>query len=205
MIFYITKEMNDYYDLLFTPEANPEFVAIAEEFKTIEKGDELLEWGATAFYFDYRMSIQVINYATKLTLFLMYVPYDAMEDFGNFLIEHLEKLYEGDDVMLRALHNMYKESMCVVFDRLYKKSIIHSLSFVYKDFLNNGDNFINYVKDNILHSIILNKELNFKYKFNRVVNGVKEEYCSGKLFRKEIIKRFGKKKKMIVKEDENNL
>src|SRR5574344_2482702 len=129
MIFYITKEMNDYYDLLFTPEANPEFVAIAEEFKTIEKGDELLEWGATAFYFDYRMSIQVINYATKLTLFLMYVPYDAMEDFGNFLIEHLEKLYEGDDVMLRELHNMYKESMCGVFYRLYKKSISHLLSY----------------------------------------------------------------------------
>ncbi|QOV18188.1 hypothetical protein INP51_09040 [Blautia liquoris] len=69
MIIYATKQTFERYKLKLPKELTPPINQIAEAVIENESGDKILEWGAKLFYFDKRKCIQVVNFASKLTLF----------------------------------------------------------------------------------------------------------------------------------------
>jgi len=71
MIIYATKLTFERYKLKLPAELTPPIDRIAQAVIEKESGDKLLEWGAKLFYFDKRKCIQVVNFASKFTLFLI--------------------------------------------------------------------------------------------------------------------------------------
>jgi hypothetical protein len=70
-----------------------------------ESGDKLLEWGAKLFYFDRRKCIQVVNFASKFTLFLIDIKVIDLENVGDMMAHYLLELYKSDREMTKALGN----------------------------------------------------------------------------------------------------
>lgn len=70
MIIYLTNKTQKVYGAPNIDELPPDIRMISEAVIERESGDRLLEWGGKLFYFDGRKCIQLVNFASKLTLFL---------------------------------------------------------------------------------------------------------------------------------------
>lgn len=83
MIIYATKQTFERYKLKLPKELTPPINQIAETVIENERGNKILEWGAKLFYFDKRKCIQVVNFASKLTLFLVDVKVTDLENWSS--------------------------------------------------------------------------------------------------------------------------
>ena len=99
MIIYATKQTFERYKLKLPQELSSPLNQIAEAVIENESGDKLLEWGAKLFYFDKRKCIQVVNFASKLTLFLVDVKVADLENVGDMMAHYLLELYKTDKHM----------------------------------------------------------------------------------------------------------
>ncbi len=71
MIIYGTKQTLERYKLKLPQEILDEKDDSAQTVLQNESGDKLQEWGAKLFYFEGRKYIQVVNFDSKFTLFLI--------------------------------------------------------------------------------------------------------------------------------------
>lgn len=191
MIIYATKQTFDRYKLKLPAELTPPLNKIVQEVIKKESGDRLLEWGAKLFYFDRRKCIQVVNFASKFTLFLIDIKVADLENIGELMAHYLLELYKEDREMTKALDGMFAESFAICFAKLTDKSAIATLNTTQSRFAGDGYHFYEFIRGNILHSMEINHDVNFKWLFTMKTDGKTEYFYAGEKFRELVLDRYG--------------
>ena len=88
--------------------------------------------------------------------------------------------------MIRLLHKYFSENHICVFSKLTNKSAISSLNSNEIYFMEDGYRFYDYIENNILKTIEINKDANW----NHFVLIGKEYILPGEVFKKELIERY---------------
>lgn len=166
---------------------------ISEAVIERESGDRLLEWGGKLFYFDGRKCIQLVNFASKLTLFLFDINKSEFGDIGNDVAHYLMDIYDDDRKMKRLLERLFDEYPFCVFSKLTDKSIISTLNHTQLYYADDGYLFYRYLRGGILHTREINKEINSNYLFTQKVGNKTDYYCSKERFKESLEIRYKNK------------
>lgn len=191
MIIYATKQTIDRYKLKLPAELTPPLNKIVQEVIKKESRDRLLEWGAKLFYFDRRKCIQVVNFASKFTLFLIDIKVADLENIGELMAHYLLELYKEDREMTKALDGMFAESFAICFAKLTDKSAIATLNTTQSRFAGDGYHFYEFIRGGILHSMEINHDVNFKWLFTMKTDEKTEYFYAGEKFRELVLDRYG--------------
>lgn len=192
MIIYATKQTFERYKLKLPKEITPPINQIAEAVIENERGNKILEWGAKLFYFDKRKCIQVVNFASKLTLFLVDVKAADLENVGDMIAHYLLELYKADKQMTKALKKMFEANPIICFAKLTDKSAIATLNTTQSRFADDGYRFYEFIRDGILHTLEINHVVNFDWLFTMKINGKTEYIYAGEKFREIVLERYGR-------------
>lgn len=188
MIIYTTKETFERFKLKLPKDmSSPLISSLSQTILEREQGDSLLEWGGKLFYFDRRKCIQVVNFASKLTLFLINIKLNDLPDTGNLIANYLFDIYEDNADMKKLLERFFSDSPAVVFSRLQNRSVIAQLNHTQSRYLDDGYRLYDYIEDGILHSRRINRSINREWYFTETINGKTEYFNSAKRF-EELLK-----------------
>lgn len=191
MIIYATKLTFERYKLKLPADLAPPINRIAQAVIENESGDRLLEWGAKLFYFDRRKCIQAVNFASKLTLFLIDIKAADLVNIGNLVAHYLLELYKNDRQMTKALEKLFEENPVTCFAKLTDKSAIATLNTTQLGFAADGYRFYDYIRDNILHTLEINHDVNFDWMFTMKNSGKTDYFLAGEKFRELVLGRYG--------------
>lgn len=190
MIYYATKQTLERYKLNTPENFQSEMGDIVRMIAEKERGNHLYEWGCKLFYFDRRKCLQVVHFASKLTIFLIDVKMDDIVYAANAVAQYIFDIYDSDKIMQRAVERYFHSAPMVIFDKLTDKSVIARLNMTQRDWALDGDRFYNYIKDGILQTKEMNRDVNRKHIFGRTVNGKKEYYFPADEFERIIKENF---------------
>jgi hypothetical protein len=190
MIFYPTKETIEKYHIPLTKDLKEPFDVLGKNVLAKEKDDRLLEWGMKMFYFDRRKCIQIENFQTKFTLFLVDVPVKQMPKIGDLISIYFDDLYQDDPQMIQALENMSTEHSLITFEKLTDRSSISSMNRCQSDFTLDGYRFYDFIVDGVLQTKKINRQVNFVWLVSDQKYLKNKYYCTGKRFRDEMVNRF---------------
>lgn len=190
MIIYATKQTFERYKIKLPEELTLPINKIAQTVIEKESGDKLLEWGAKLFYFDRRKCIQVVNFASKFTLFLIDIKVADLENIGDLMAHYLLKLYKNDKEMTKALKKMFEEHFVTCFAKLTNKSVIATLNTTQCRFAEDGYLFYEFIRGGILHSMEINHNVNYKWLFTMKTDEKTEYFYAGEKFRKIVLDRY---------------
>ena len=165
---------------------------IADAVIQREGGDALFEWGAKLFYFDRRKCLEVANFASKFTLFLVDIKVDAMPGIGDLIAHYMSYIYENDSVMTDLLKRYFDECSILVFSKLTDKSNIAHLNHTLSDFAWDGYRLYDYIENNIMQSMKLNKYFNTEWPVPRTIDGKKEYVFPAETFAMLLKERYCK-------------
>ena len=191
MILYATKQTIKELNIPMLNELSAFNNIMANKVIEEQSGDELLEWGLKLFYFDGRKCIQAINFASKLAIFLFDIKNEEIGDIANGIAMYLNEIYSKDLKMKRMLKKFYDEYPVCAFSRLVNKSIISSLNHNQTVYTDDGYRFYEYIDKNILKSVEINRDFNWKYLSSKVINGKRDYIYPAKYFRELLINRYG--------------
>jgi hypothetical protein len=191
MIIYATKQTFERYKLKLSAELTSPINKVAQTVIEKESGDKLLEWGAKLFYFDRRKCIQVMNFASKFTLFLIDIKVTDLENVGDLMAYYLLELYKNDNEMTKVLKKMFEEHFVTCFAKLIDKSAIATLNTTQNRFAEDGYRFYEFIRDGILHSMEINHAVNFKWLFTMKRDGKTEYFYAGEKFKEIVLERYG--------------
>lgn len=191
MLIYATKQTMERYKLKPPEEFTYPLTPFEWQLIESERGDRLLEWGAKLFYFDRRKCIQVVNFASKLTLFLFDIKIADLEGVGDLMAHYMFELYKSDKQMTDALIRMFNIHPIAFFDKLTDKSAIATLNTTQYKFAVDGYRFYDFIKDGILHSREINRIVNFDWLFTMKINGEREYFFAGERFRELVLESYG--------------
>ena len=192
MIIYVTKQTFQRYKLKLPNELTPPLNQIVEAVIQKESGDKILEWGAKLFYFDKRKCIQIVNFASKLTLFLVDIKLADLGNVGDMIARYLLELYKTDKQMTGALKRMFETNPITCFGKLTDKSAIATLNTTQSGFAYNGYYFYEFIRDGILHTLEINHAVNFNWLFTMKINGKTEYIYAGEKFKEIDLERYGR-------------
>lgn len=150
MIIYATKQTFERYKLKLPSELSSPINLMAQLVIQKESGDKLLEWGAKLFYFDKRKCIQVVNFASKLTIFLVDIRVADLENAGDMMAHYLLELYKANNQMVAALKKMFQTNPVTCFAKLTDKSAIATLNTTQSRFADDGYRFYEFIRDGVL-------------------------------------------------------
>lgn len=191
MIIYVTKETFERYKFKMPEDiSDPLVSAVADAVLRRESGDRLQEWGGKLFYFDRRKCLQLVNFASKLTLILVDIKMADREEIGNLMANYMFKLYEGNSRVTKLLERHFAENPAVCFAQLKDKSAIATLNHTQSDYLFDGYRLYDYISDGILHTIDLNLDINWKYPFTQKTNGKNEYIFPAERFEQLLLERY---------------
>ena len=192
MIIYATKQTRERYNL-------PEIKDMPNDLKTFnqaiiekESGNELLEWGAKLFYFDSKKCLQLVNFASKFTLFLFDIKVKDVGDIANLMFEYIFDIYSDDEKMIECLNKMIKEHPFCTFSKLTNKSMISTLNTTETGFADYGNRFYSYIENGILKTKQINYDVNKDWIFTMKVNNKTEWFMSGEKFRNLVVEKYSK-------------
>lgn len=191
MIIYVTKQTRERYKLKMPQELSPPKDFYTKMLVLKESGDEILEWGCKLFYFDGRKCVQLVNFASKFTVFLCDIKVADMNTLGDRLANYLLEMFKDDILMYHCIEKMLEESPLFCFDKLANKSIVSTLNKNQLDFAWDGYRFYDYIDNGILKTLQINHDVNFDWLVTKEINGKKEYVFPGELFRKLMIQRYG--------------
>ncbi len=191
MIIYVTKQTRERYKIKLPHEQEPPVDSYMRMLIEKEGGDEILEWGCKLFYFDGRKCVQLVNFASKFTVFLCDIKVADMNTLGDRLANYLLEMFKDDTLMYHCIEKMLEESPLFCFDKLANKSIISTLNKNQLDFAFDGYRFYDYIDNGILRTLQINHDVNFDWLVTKEINGKKEYVFPGELFRKLMIQRYG--------------
>ncbi len=192
MILYTTKATFEEYQLKMPQDLSHQNRIMAQRVLGRETGDKLMEWGVKLFYFDGRKCLQVVNFASKMTLFLFDIPLEEIAYVGDMIARILLLLYKKNAAMVRALKRMFEEHPFASYTRLTDRSIIATLNTTQRQFAWDGNRFYQYIRDGVLHSLDIDREVNYEYCFSWKVNGKREYFLAGEEFQKLVLARYSK-------------
>lgn len=191
MIFYATRQTLERYKLKTPDEMSENVNPFAKVIIEKEQGDPLYEWGCKLFHFDRRKCIQVIHFKTRMVIFLVDIKMADIEKAPNLVAQYLFSLYENDKRMQKALEKYFASSPIVCFDKITNKSIISKLNHVQSDWAWDGYRFYEYIRDGILHTMEINRDVN-ECPCPIKENGKEEWYIPYDYFAKTIKEQFDK-------------
>jgi len=182
VILYATKKTIERFKLKLPQDMNDPMVArLGKTILAVEKGDELVEWGAKLFYFDGRKSIQLVNFASRLTFFLVDVHPDEVDNIGGMLTGYLYNLYRDTPDMKELLDRYFEEHQLIVFSPLTNKSVLGTLNYTQESYVERGSLY-EYIWDGLFHSLELNKKFNQEWIFSKMEQGERIYFNPGERF-----------------------
>ena len=187
MILNCTQKTKEKFHIKYYEEFEDKMIGqITKKVIENEKNDDFFNWGLKYFLFDGRKCVQVIHFKTKFNLYLFDLKISDIEDIGNIIANYLLELYNEDKIMTKLLHKYFNEKPICVFSKLANKSIISSLNSNEIYFMAEGYRFYDYIENNILKTIEINKDANW----NNIVTINKKYVLPGEQFKKELIERY---------------
>ncbi len=192
MIFYLTKETVERYKFQ-TPDriTVPETKAMAEMLLANQGGDRLHEWGGKLFYFQRRKCLQLVNFASKLTIVLMDIKMEDKHDIGSYLSLYVCHIFRNDPEMTEALEKYFTEVPVFCMDYIHDRSIISTLNRNEYECLEVYYP-ANYIRDGILHGAEMNEDINREWLLSQKIDGKTEYFFPVERFRELILTRYGK-------------
>ena len=187
MILNCTQKTKERFRIKYSEEFEDKFAAeIAKRIIDKEKNDDFYNWGLKFFSFDRRKCIQVVHFKTKLNIYLFDIKVSDLENMGNIIANYILELYSDDELMIKLLHKYFNETSFCVFSKLTNKSVIASLNSNETYFMAYGYRFYDYIENNTLKTIEINKDANW----NNLVTINKEYIIPAEIFKKELIERY---------------
>ena len=189
MIFYATKETMQRYKLKTPDQLKSEVAPYVQAVIQQAQGDRLYEWGCKLFYFDRRKCLQVMNYETRLVIFLVDIKIKELEFGVNAIPQYLMDMYSEDVFMQRALERYFASAHFVCFDKITDRSIIASMNGIQNRWAWDGYRFYDYIQDGIMHTKRINRDVN-EMPVKRKADGKEEWFVPYEFFAETIKKRF---------------
>lgn len=190
MIFYATKETVERLKIKTYDKLSDHSKQIAQNVITNQSGDDLLEWGMKLFYFDRRKCLQVMNFASKFTIFIFDIKVNDMDSIPNIVANYLIELYKDDETLIKLLEGLFEHYSLCTYSKLTNRSIISSLNHNQSEFALDGYIFYEYINNGILNTIQINKDVNFDYLVTQKRSGKIVYFLPGDRFRELIIERY---------------
>ena len=190
MIFYATKETVERLKIKTYDKLSDYSKQIAQNVITNQSGDDLLEWGMKLFYFDRRKCLQVMNFASKFTIFIFDIKVNDMDSIPNIVANYLIELYKDDETLIKLLKGLFEHYSLCTYSKLTNRSIISSLNHNQSEFAIDGYIFYEYINNGILNTIQINKDVNFDYFVTQKRSGKIVYFLPGDRFRELIIERY---------------
>ena len=191
MIIYATKQTLERYKLKLPETMTSSIKPIVEAVIKRESKNELLEWGAKLFYFDGKKCIQIVNFASKFTLFLINVKVADLDNIGALMEHYLFGIYKDDKQVVKALKRMFANSPVICFAKLTDKSAIATLNTTQIRFADDGYRFYEFIEDGILKTMEINRSVNLNWLFTMKTNGKMDYFYAGERFRDLVLDRYG--------------
>lgn len=190
MIFYATKETVERLKIKTFDKLSDHSKQIAQNVITNQSGDDLLEWGMKLFYFDRRKCLQVMNFASKFTIFIFDIKVNDMDSIPNIVANYLIELYKDDETLIKLLEGLFEHYSLCTYSKLTNRSIISSLNHNQFEFAIDGYIFYEYINNGILNTLQINKDVNFDYFVTQKRSGKIVYFLPGDRFRELIIERY---------------
>lgn len=187
MILYVTKKTRERLNIPIISELsdiNKTFASIVYEK---EKDNLLLEWGIKIFYMDRRKCLQAMNFASRFTIYIFDIHNDDIQYIGDVIAKYLLELYKDDKIMVEYLKRLFEEHSVCIYSNLTNKSIISALNYNETINVDYCDLFHEYIDNNVLKTIDINKDVNWNNIMNIYINGKKEYVVPGKYFKELLI------------------
>jgi hypothetical protein len=189
MILYITKKTKDRFNIPLYSELTDELELLARNI-LVKEQDDIFKWGVKIFYFDRRKCLQIMNFASKVSIFLIDIKVQDVKEISNMLAHYLKIIYEDDLKVVELLDRYFKETPISFFDTLKDRSVIGSLNHNERYFLEGGYRLYDFIENGTLHTIRLNKQFNFRYIVGKKSNGKTEYIVPGEEFKKMLSQRY---------------
>ena len=189
MILYITKKTKDRFNIPLYSELTDELELLARNI-LVKEQDDIFKWGVKIFYFDRRKCLQIMNFASKVSIFLIDIKVQDVKEISNMLAHYLKIIYEDDLEVVELLDRYFKETPISFFDTLKDRSVIGSLNHNERYFLEGGYRLYDFIENGTLHTIRLNKQFNFRYIVGQKSNGKTEYIVPGEEFKKMLSQRY---------------
>ncbi len=192
MILYVTKKTKERLNIPMINELSENNRKFATMVYNIEKNNRLLEWGIKIFYMDRRKCLQAINFASKLTIYLFDIRNDSIEYIGDAIANYVFSIYDEDKKVTKLLKKFFSEHPICVFSNLTDKTVISSLNYNERCYIETY-RFYDYIENNVLKTIEINKDVNFDNLLTASINGKKEYVVPAEYF-KELLTNYYKKR-----------
>lgn len=192
MILYATNKTIEELNLPIANIKNKAANKIIEE----QTNDSLLEWGIKLFYFNKIKCLQAVNFASKLTIFLFDVRNEEIEYIGNAIATYLMEIYSNDTKMKKVLMKFFYDYPSSTFAKLTNKSVTAILNNNQHHYAEDGKKFYDYVKNNVLNSMQINKDYNWKQLVTRNINGRDTYVFPAEYFKELILERYSNDENM---------
>lgn len=189
MILYITKKTKDRFNIPLYSELTDELELLARNI-LVKEQDDIFKWGVKIFYFDRRKCLQIMNFASKVSIFLIDIKVKDVKEISNMLAYYLKIIYEDDLEVVELLDRYFKETPISFFDTLKDRSVIGSLNHNERYFLEGGYRLYDFIENGTLHTIRINKQFNFRYIVGKKSNGKTEYIVPGEEFKKMLSQRY---------------
>lgn len=183
MIFYLTKETAERYKAPMQ-ETN--------EILETQGGDRLLEWGGKLFYFERRKCLQVVNFASKVTFFLVDIKKEHFPHIGNLIAMYLMDLYAGDAKMQQYVEQYFSQAPEYCFSKLKDKSAISTLNRTQWELIDDGWLFYRHMKNNVLMTREMNRDVNWNRLVTQTAEKKTEYFYPAEKFQELLVERYGK-------------
>lgn len=190
MIIYVTKETAERYKLKMPEKMSSPLKELTATVIKRESGDRMLKWGAKLFYFDRRKCLQVVNFASKLTLFLIDVKVDDIFHIGNAMANYMFDIYADNPEITKLLECFFEEDGIVVFSALKDRSIISTLNRTQLEYADNGYRFYEFIENGILQTRKFNKKFNTEWLLTKKVDEKMEFFYPAEMFEQLLKARY---------------
>ena len=182
MILYVTKKTKERLNIPMINELSENNRKIATIVYDNEKNNQLLEWGIKIFYMDRKKCLQAVNFASKLTIYLFDIHNDSIEYIGDAIANYILNIYEENKEVTKLLKKLFNDHPICVFSNLTDKSIISTLNYNERCYVETY-RFYDYIENNTLKTIKINKDVNFDNLLTIKINGKREYIVPGEYFR----------------------
>lgn len=190
MILYVTKKTKEKLNIPMIDELSDISKNYASIVLNNEEDTELLKWGIKIFYMDRRKCLQAVNFASKLTIYLFDIHNDSIEYIGDAIANYMYHIYDNDEKMTNLLNRLFNEHPLCVFSNLTDKTAISTLNYNERCYVNTY-RFYDYIENNTLKTIEINKDVNFDNLLTVKINGKREYIVPGEYF-KELLTNYYK-------------
>lgn len=189
MIIYVTKQTAERYKLNMPEQLSSPLKEVITTIIANESGDAMREWGAKLFYFDHRKCLQVVNFASKFTLFLVDIKVNDLSYIGDLIKTYIYDIYKDNRKTTKLLERFFGEERLFVFSSLKNKSIISTLNRN-QLYIDDGYELYNYIEKGILQTKKLNYEINTDVPSSRKIDGKTDYFYPAELFEQLLKQRY---------------